>query len=98
VRVGLEVPEVGGYQRRVAHMRLLGDLYNYRLLDSRCAVACFPFYLSCAAELYLATCALPADQEQQEQGHRSLQKEGPLSTQVKSCLVDVVCAIIILFG
>jgi hypothetical protein len=37
VRVGLETPEAGAYQRRVAHMRLLGELYNYRLLDSRCA-------------------------------------------------------------
>ena len=44
VRVGLETPEVGSYQRRVAHMRLLGELYNYRLLDSRCA-RCQPSHL-----------------------------------------------------
>ncbi|KAK9825703.1 hypothetical protein WJX81_008105 [Elliptochloris bilobata] len=35
VRAGLETPQVASYQRRVAHMRLLGELYNYRLLDSR---------------------------------------------------------------
>ncbi|CAD7702075.1 unnamed protein product [Ostreobium quekettii] len=32
---GLEYPSFGLYQRRVAHVRLLGELYNYRLLDSR---------------------------------------------------------------
>lgn len=35
VRVGLETAEEGGYQRRVGQMRLLGELYNYRLVDSR---------------------------------------------------------------
>jgi hypothetical protein len=40
VRAGLEEPEAGGYQKRVGHMRLLGELYNYRLVDSKCA-RCF---------------------------------------------------------
>ena len=44
MRAGLETPEVGSYQRRVAHMRLLGELYNYRLLDSRCAL---PHHAAC---------------------------------------------------
>ncbi|GMH39542.1 hypothetical protein BSKO_07440 [Bryopsis sp. KO-2023] len=35
VQQGLEQPGAGFYQRRVAHVRLLGELYNYRLLDSR---------------------------------------------------------------
>lgn len=35
VRMGLEAPEAGAYQKRVGHMRLLGELYNYRLLDSK---------------------------------------------------------------
>ena len=39
VRVGLEEPEAGSYQRRVGQMRLLGELYNYRILDSKCAPA-----------------------------------------------------------
>ena len=36
VRVGLEAGEEGtSYQKRVGHMRLLGELYNYRIIDSR---------------------------------------------------------------
>ncbi|KAK9806738.1 hypothetical protein WJX72_000988 [[Myrmecia] bisecta] len=35
VRVGLEAAEAGEYQRRVSHMRLLGEMYNYRLVDSK---------------------------------------------------------------
>lgn len=35
MRAGLEAPQAGGYQRRVGHMRLLGELYNYRVVDSR---------------------------------------------------------------
>ena len=35
VRYGLEVPESGTYQRRVGHMRLLGEMYNFRLVDSK---------------------------------------------------------------
>jgi hypothetical protein len=33
--VGMEYPEVGAYQKRVGLMRLLGELYNYRVVDSR---------------------------------------------------------------
>ena len=36
VRLSLESPESGDYQRQVGHLRLLGELYNYRLVDSRC--------------------------------------------------------------
>ncbi|KAK9809827.1 hypothetical protein WJX73_010709 [Symbiochloris irregularis] len=35
VRAGLEAPKAGGYQRRIGHMQLLGELYNYRVIDSR---------------------------------------------------------------
>ncbi|BDA48017.1 Regulator of nonsense transcripts 2 [Coccomyxa sp. Obi] len=35
VRVGLESVEEGAYQKRVGQMRLLGELYNYRIIDSR---------------------------------------------------------------
>ncbi len=35
VRVGLESVEEGAYQKRVGQMRLLGELYNYRIVDSR---------------------------------------------------------------
>lgn len=35
IQLGMEQPSAGLYQRRVAHVRLLGELYNYRLLDSR---------------------------------------------------------------
>ena len=35
VRCGLEAPEGGTYQQRVGHMRLLGEMYNFRLVDSR---------------------------------------------------------------
>lgn len=34
IRVGLEVNDYGMQQRRIAHMRFLGDLYNYELVDS----------------------------------------------------------------
>lgn len=37
VRCGLESPEGGTYQQRVGHMRLLGEMYNFRLVDSRYA-------------------------------------------------------------
>ena len=39
VRAGLEEPEAASYQRRISHMRLLGELYSYRILDSRSAPA-----------------------------------------------------------
>ena len=35
VRVGLETAEAGAYQRQVGYMRLLGELYAYRIVDSR---------------------------------------------------------------
>lgn len=34
IHFALHHPDSGTYQRRVGHMRLLGELYNYRLLDS----------------------------------------------------------------
>ncbi|XP_068315362.1 regulator of nonsense transcripts UPF2-like [Pyrus communis] len=34
VRVGLELNEYGMQQRRIAHMRFLGELYNYEHVDS----------------------------------------------------------------
>lgn len=36
VRLGLEASEAGTYQRQVGYMRLLGELYAYRIADSRC--------------------------------------------------------------
>lgn len=38
VRCGLEAPDSGTYQQRVGHMRLLGEMYNFRLVDSRYAM------------------------------------------------------------
>ncbi|KAK9828252.1 hypothetical protein WJX74_005743 [Apatococcus lobatus] len=35
VRAGLEEPHQGTYQRRMGHIVLLGDMYNYKLVDSR---------------------------------------------------------------
>lgn len=35
IRAGLETPQAGAYQRRMGHMRLLGELYNYRIVDSK---------------------------------------------------------------
>ena len=35
VRVGLESADAGAYQVRVGQMRLLGELYNYRVVDSK---------------------------------------------------------------
>lgn len=35
VRAGLEEPHLGTYQRRMGHIVLLGDMYNYKLVDSR---------------------------------------------------------------
>jgi regulator of nonsense transcripts 2 len=32
--VGLEQNEYGMQQKRIAHMRFLGELYNFRLIDS----------------------------------------------------------------
>ncbi|PSC71053.1 regulator of nonsense transcripts UPF2 [Micractinium conductrix] len=34
VEAGLETPDAGFYQRRVAAVRLLGELYNYKLVNS----------------------------------------------------------------
>ncbi|CAI9091024.1 OLC1v1025941C1 [Oldenlandia corymbosa var. corymbosa] len=34
IRLGLELNDYGMQQRRVAHMRFLGELYNYELVDS----------------------------------------------------------------
>lgn len=34
IRLGLELNDYGMQQRRIAHMRLLGELYSYRLVDS----------------------------------------------------------------
>lgn len=34
IRVGLEQNEYGMQQKRIAHMRFLGELYNFRLIDS----------------------------------------------------------------
>jgi hypothetical protein len=35
VRLGLEAHEAGAYQRQVGYIRLLGELYAYRIVDSR---------------------------------------------------------------
>ncbi|EFN54863.1 hypothetical protein CHLNCDRAFT_134932 [Chlorella variabilis] len=35
VEAGLETPDAGFYQRRVAAVRLLGELYNYKLVNSQ---------------------------------------------------------------
>ena len=35
--MGLESADAGAYQARVGQMRLLGELYNYRVVDSKCA-------------------------------------------------------------
>ncbi|KAL4017885.1 hypothetical protein IC575_021461 [Cucumis melo] len=34
IRLGLEVNDYGMQQKRIAHMRFLGELYNYELVDS----------------------------------------------------------------
>lgn len=34
IRVGLELNDYGMQQQRVAHMRFLGELYNYKHVDS----------------------------------------------------------------
>lgn len=34
IRVGLELNDLGMQQQRLAHMRLLGELYNYEQLES----------------------------------------------------------------
>ncbi|OVA18186.1 MIF4G-like [Macleaya cordata] len=34
IRLGLELNDYGMQQRRIAHMRFLGDLYNFELVDS----------------------------------------------------------------
>eukprot|EP01018_Ginkgo_biloba_P009187 Gb_41555 [translate_table: standard] len=34
IRLGLELNDYGMQQRRIAHTRFLGELYNYRLIDS----------------------------------------------------------------
>jgi regulator of nonsense transcripts 2 len=35
IRQGLESPEAGRYQRRIAYVRLLGECYNYRVIKSQ---------------------------------------------------------------
>ncbi|KIY94933.1 putative Regulator of nonsense transcripts 2 [Monoraphidium neglectum] len=35
VRWGLDNPAAGNYQKRLAEMRLLGEMYNYMLMDSK---------------------------------------------------------------
>ncbi|KAK9868805.1 hypothetical protein WJX84_002149 [Apatococcus fuscideae] len=35
VRSGMEEPHLGTYQRRMGHIVLLGEMYNYKLVDSR---------------------------------------------------------------
>lgn len=35
IQLGMENPGVGLYQHRVAHVRFMGELYNYRLIDSK---------------------------------------------------------------
>jgi hypothetical protein len=55
VRCGLESPDSGTYQQRVGHMRLLGEMYNFRLVDSRytsegafhCAFHCCVLHHTC---------------------------------------------------
>ena len=49
VRCGLESPEGGTYQQRVGHMRLLGEMYNFRLVDSRYAFHTVHFSLALAS-------------------------------------------------
>jgi regulator of nonsense transcripts 2 len=34
IRLGLELNDYGMQQRRIAHMRFLGELYNYEHVDS----------------------------------------------------------------
>lgn len=34
IRIGLESNDYGMQQRRIAHMRFLGELYNYEHVDS----------------------------------------------------------------
>lgn len=34
IRVGLELNDYGMQQRRLAHMRFLGELYSYKHIDS----------------------------------------------------------------
>lgn len=34
IRVGLELNEYGAQQKRLAHLRFLGELYNYEHVDS----------------------------------------------------------------
>lgn len=34
IRIGLELNEYGAQQKRLAHMRFLGELYNYEHVDS----------------------------------------------------------------
>ncbi|KAL4437467.1 hypothetical protein ABPG77_003448 [Micractinium sp. CCAP 211/92] len=39
IEAGLEMPDAGLYQRRVAAVRLLGELYNYKLVNSHVVFA-----------------------------------------------------------
>ena len=50
VRVGLETSDAGTYQRQVGYMRLLGELYAYKIVDSRCALQA-PAFLRSGAHL-----------------------------------------------
>lgn len=43
IRLGLELNDYGMQQRRIAHMRFLGELYNYEHVDS--SVIFETFYL-----------------------------------------------------
>ena len=46
VRVGLEASDAGTYQRQVGYMRLLGELYAYKIVDSRYALQASAFLRS----------------------------------------------------
>ena len=41
----MEAPDSGTYQQRVGHMRLLGEMYNFRLVDSRYVLLCLQLLL-----------------------------------------------------
>ena len=50
VEAGLETPEAGYYQRRVAAVRLLGELYNYKLVNSHVIFSTLHLILAYAHE------------------------------------------------
>ena len=35
IRVGLDTPQLSSFQKRIAQMKLLGELYNYKMIESR---------------------------------------------------------------